>query len=404
MPHQRPIDLNQFPDSPHAAELRAGVSRLRFAAGIEAHFRRQHLERAQIRARVWGVMGVLFAIPLAFSQLFSGQALSVGTAISFSVLISMSLVMGWLTFSRHYQSHYLAIAGVLTPISCLLTTLNTVQSAAQGHHEALILLALQIFGIFQFSGLLYRAALTSCIALLAGFLAGSFISDLPVSETFRYAAPLCLGIALGAIAFHGIEGLARRQFLEGELLTQLLESDPLTGLKNRRCFDESLERTWLQAQRDRRSLAVLMMDVDNFKGFNDLYGHQAGDEALRRVSAVLREAARRPLDMVARYGGEEFALIMHDVTNEHAAEIAEWLRVTVQQLAIPNHDAVVTLSIGVAVAEAAPGRTARGVVQLADEALYAAKVEGRNRVVVRGIDAYRSRDTGVFVAPGISAG
>jgi diguanylate cyclase (GGDEF)-like protein len=283
-----------------------------------------------------------------------------------------------------------------------------VQAAAQGHHEALILLALQIFGIFQFSGLLYRAALTSCLALLAGYFAGAVSADLPLATSIGYATPLCLGITLGAIAFRGIEAMARRQFLEGELLAQLLESDPLTGLKNRRSFDEHLNRAWLQAQRDGRSVAVLMMDVDNFKGFNDLYGHQAGDEALRRVSAALREAGRRPLDLAARYGGEEFALIMHDVTLEHATETAEWLRNAVHRLAIPHQgaaaDGVVTLSVGVAVAEAALGRTARGVVQLADEALYAAKAAGRNRVVVRGIDVHRLRDTGVFTAPKTSAG
>ena len=137
----------------------------------------------------------------------------------------------------------------------------------------------------------------------------------------------------------------------------MLERDPLTGLKNRRSFDEHLQRIWLQAQRDDRAVAVLMVDVDDFKRYNDTYGHQAGDEALRRIGGVLREFGRRPLDLAARYGGEEFALIMNDVTVDHAGKVAEQLRAAVAGLGIPHAAAraadTVTLSIGVAVVKPA---------------------------------------------------
>jgi diguanylate cyclase (GGDEF)-like protein len=146
-----------------------------------------------------------------------------------------------------------------------------------------------------------------------------------------------------------------------------------------------------------------MIDVDDFKPFNDTYGHQAGDETLRRVGEVMRDFGRRPLDTAARYGGEEFALIMSDVTVEHAAKVAEHLRAAVAQLGIPHSAAraagVVTLSIGVAVGTPSIGRTPRSLVQLADEALYAAKAAGRNCVIVRGPAEYRDVDSGVFNAP-----
>ena len=134
------------------------------------------------------------------------------------------------------------------------------------------------------------------------------------------------------------------------------------------------------------------------------YGHQAGDEALRRVGESLREYGRRPLDLSARYGGEEFALIMHDVTVEHARELAEHLKGEIAALGIPHcassAAATVTLSIGVAVVEPALGRSSAGLVQLADEALYAAKAQGRDRIVVKGPDAHGVLDTGVLSFPG----
>jgi diguanylate cyclase (GGDEF)-like protein len=151
-------------------------------------------------------------------------------------------------------------------------------------------------------------------------------------------------------------------------------------------------------------LAVLMIDADDFKRYNDTYGHQAGDEALRRIGAVLRGFARRPLDLAARYGGEEFALIMNDVTLDHAAKVAEQLRAAVAGLGIEHSAArsakTVTLSVGVGIGKPVLGRTPEGLVQLADEALYAAKAAGRNRVVVKGPEAYNNLDSGVFAAPG----
>jgi len=235
---------------------------------------------------------------------------------------------------------------------------------------------------------------------VTGFAAGTVIWALPMDAALKYVGTMGLATFMGAVAFRGAEVISRTQYLEGQLLGELLERDPLTGLKNRRSFDEHLQRAWQQALRDTRTVGVLMVDVDEFKRYNDLYGHQAGDEALRRVGAVLREFGRRPLDLAARYGGEEFALILHDVTLEHARDLAEHLRSQVAALAIAHGAAsaapTVTLSVGVAVGVPMIGRTVTGLVQLADEALYAAKAAGRNRIVVKGPDAYRALDTGVF--------
>jgi diguanylate cyclase (GGDEF)-like protein len=269
----------------------------------------------------------------------------------------------------------------------------------------LILFALQIVGVFQFSGLLFRMALFTCVAMVVGFAVGAGMW-LPPDMAGKYIFTMSLATLIGAVTVRDAEITTRTQYLEDKLLGELLERDPLTGLKNRRSFDEHLQRIWMQAQRDQRNVAIIMVDADDFKSYNDSYGHQAGDDALRRIGGVLREFGRRPLDLAARYGGEEFALIMSDVTPEHASKVGEQLRAAVAALNIAHGAAraasTVTLSVGVAVGKPVLDRTPQGLVQLADEALYAAKAAGRNRVVVQGPEAYTSLDSGVFNAPGRS--
>jgi diguanylate cyclase (GGDEF)-like protein len=146
-----------------------------------------------------------------------------------------------------------------------------------------------------------------------------------------------------------------------------------------------------------------MIDIDHFKPYNDAFGHQAGDLALRSVARVLQGFGRRPLDLVARYGGEEFAIILYDLALPHILDIAERLREAVQNLKIkqdtefgPGEE--ITVSVGVGLAIPTIGRTPQGAIQLADEALYEAKQGGRNRVVVKGTAAYNLLETGAFQA------
>jgi diguanylate cyclase (GGDEF)-like protein len=169
---------------------------------------------------------------------------------------------------------------------------------------------------------------------------------------------------------------------DNERLTKLSETDALTGLANRRRLDAELPRMIADAARRGMQVAVAMIDVDHFKLFNDRYGHQAGDECLAKIGALLRESARDS-DLVARYGGEEFALVLPRSDLEAALHVAERARALLQAQAIAHagssHD-VVTLSIGVAAMMPRTGEEAARLVHLADEALYHAKGKGRNRV------------------------
>lgn len=169
-------------------------------------------------------------------------------------------------------------------------------------------------------------------------------------------------------------------------LTRLSSVDGLTGIANRRRFDETLLKEWRRASRTQEPLALLVADVDAFKQFNDGYGHQIGDECLKAVARTLEGALRRPTDLVARYGGEEFACILPETTEEGATMVAESMRAAVEALCITHRFSsvapIVTISIGVATTVPRRGDDS-GFLKLlkaADEALYEAKHAGRNRV------------------------
>ena len=162
------------------------------------------------------------------------------------------------------------------------------------------------------------------------------------------------------------------------------QTDGLTGIANRRTFDESLEREWLAARREGKPLSLLFLDADHFKRYNDRYGHQEGDELLKMLALALKNKARRPRDLAARYGGEEFVVLLPRTTLQRAVAVAETIRRAIAELGVPHEDnegGIVTVSIGVASAIPAEGDTPAALVEAADAAVYQAKAAGRNRVV-----------------------
>lgn len=186
-------------------------------------------------------------------------------------------------------------------------------------------------------------------------------------------------------------------------LRQLSSTDALTGVANRRTLDETLLRECKRSQRSRSAIAVLMLDVDHFKRFNDTYGHGAGDEALVQVAHAMQRATNRPADLVARYGGEEFTLVLPDTDGDGAMGVASTLIANVAQLMIPHSASAtgfLTVSIGIGSFDQAsnhwnqaraglrepaattPPVCATALLATADQALYAAKQAGRSRVIL----------------------
>lgn len=167
-------------------------------------------------------------------------------------------------------------------------------------------------------------------------------------------------------------------------LEHLAACDALTGVANRRSFDEKLMYEWRRERRDAQHLSLLMIDIDHFKRFNDTYGHQQGDKCLRRVAEVMTEVVFRPADLVARYGGEEFGIILPATDIEGAGVVAQRIQERLAAMEIAHaagEEGRITLSIGIATTAPADGESSESLLSAADDALYRAKHAGRNRVV-----------------------
>ncbi len=171
-------------------------------------------------------------------------------------------------------------------------------------------------------------------------------------------------------------------------LEKLSRQDGLTGIANRRYFDSYLVTEVRRGARERQPLSLILSDVDHFKAFNDCYGHQAGDDCLRRVAAALSSAGRRPADLAARYGGEEFAMVLPGTVLDGAVDVAQAVSRVIEGLAIPHErsavDRNVTLSQGIVSLIPEKETSSEDLIQRADQALYMAKQQGRNRYIVFG--------------------
>ncbi|HEX4328676.1 MAG TPA: diguanylate cyclase [Burkholderiales bacterium] len=193
-------------------------------------------------------------------------------------------------------------------------------------------------------------------------------------------------------AMHRLETM-RKRLLEttrelaasNRQLEMLSRQDGLTGLANRRYLDAFLSTEMRRAGRAEEAISLIMIDVDFFKKYNDEYGHQAGDDCLRRIAGALQSSCRRPADLAARYGGEEFSLVLPDTGGEGARKVAATLAAAVAALAIPHAQSsvgpVLTLSQGIATLTPTHESPPELLIQMADEALYRAKDQGRNRAV-----------------------
>ena len=166
-------------------------------------------------------------------------------------------------------------------------------------------------------------------------------------------------------------------------LEELSATDQLTGVKNRRYLDRVLQEEYARCCRYRHPIAVLLLDIDHFKRFNDVWGHQVGDDCLRQVAAVLMDTVRAPIDHVARYGGEEFCVVMPETDAEGAHIVAERIRAAVEGMAfqVEGKSVPVTISVGLSAQVPVALEGSRELMKQADMALYRAKGDGRNRVV-----------------------
>ncbi len=244
----------------------------------------------------------------------------------------------------------------------------------------------------------YFLAATGMVILGTTVYVAAFFQILPITFLTVNSAQLGSALEMVLLAFalgHKIRHL-RQEKVAAEELSRL---DSLTGLANRRGLDEQMNREWRRAYRQGSPLAIVIVDVDHFKEYNDVWGHQAGDGLLQLLAEELRALCRRPGDLAARYGGEEFVLLLPGLDSRQAQELAERLRLTVEQRRWPHPasplGANVTVSCGVAVGRPVEGLPVNLLFCEADEALYAAKRSGRNQVRGRTASGTYRRLVGV---------
>ena len=394
------LDLDHFPDSPYACELRREFPDLRFSPELEREFQTFHVDRARARVQFFQLAIFLLSLAAGVHLVFLDQV-AWNTVIFgwLGFVVPTSLLLVWASWSRYYERLYLPLARIILPICAVASAVGVAGRVIEGHPDPFYLLTTYSIALYFLGGQLFRASLLSNCLMILSHAAALAYGGQPAAAITYYVCVLTITGAVGAFVYRGVERQLRTSFLERGLMGELATRDGLTGLKNRGAFDDYFPRLWQQALRDRRSLALLLIDVDYFKAYNDRYGHQAGDQALRRVAQVVQGFARRPLDIAARYGGEEFVIALFDLSSDNVRDIAEQLRRSIHGLSIVHEDSAtalhVTASVGVSIVVPRNDRSPEGAVQLADEALYSAKRSGRNCISVVDTE-YKLFSTGTF--------
>lgn len=378
--------LEEVSSSPYAAQLAKGFALLRFDKRLESEFRRFSL-RQNYRLRLWYLyfaiaMWLLFAVA---DQLWaqSGERwwMLLVRLLSLGVLLALIRPMQRTKDERKVDRLVIYALLVLSGSAAVIVAIGHAVNQAYPY-EGLILI---IFSIYFLTGLRLAQAVTVSLLLVLFYALLDIWAGYPPDVLVRNLLFLLSGNLIGAMGCYLLEYKSREHFLHHHLMRELADHDSLTGLHNRRSFARKFEELWRQAQRENADLVLLLVDVDHFKAFNDCYGHQAGDSALRKLGQVIRHAARRPLDIAVRMGGEEFAVLLYGMSAEQALLHAEALRTAVLELAIPHARStvaeVLSISLGLACVRPEVARPMSVLYERADKALYRAKANGRNQVV-----------------------
>ena len=390
------MDLQRLdPDnygSPYAEQLKRGFRGLRFDGLLEKEFREFYVNHNLPRARLSGLIALILVLAVTCIDLLLG-ANAGGTlnTLRLGILCPLLVVLGVAISVPSSQRYYTEVVAVgVTLVGFVVTYIAQLGSLSGSSYVLAGLVLVVLYGCL-FLGLLFKVAVTvSGVLIAAHFLTGIFVG-LPYDALYYSTAILGGAAVIGGISTYNLEHALRTNFLETRVLNELAERDGMTGLYNRRIFDDYVERLWRQSRRERTRVAIIFVDIDFFKVFNDLYGHQAGDDCLKRIAKCIARGAKRPFDFAARYGGEEFVLVLYGPPDDYARGVPEQIRRDVLELAIPHAGSQaaksVTVSVGMALAKPETSRSLTGAIQAADEALYQAKVEGRNRVVWKDSDS-----------------
>ncbi len=393
--------MDEWPDLPHARQLRSRIPWLIFDTPLEAEFRHSHLVENLVSVRTNLCLAITIAIAFsAMDAMVLGQSLNrIPSLLHILVIVPTLLIVLAASFSPQRDRIYQPLTSFAVTVYGLSHVVIQLIASSGGVPFLFPSLLLATMYVYFLAGLMFYNALAANMIVLFIYIAAETALRLTNSEFSYNVLALVAANLVGASVTYLHERTSRLRFLEAGLLREMVARDGLTGIQNRRMFDQHIQRAWQQAVRDEQQIAILLVDIDCFKKYNDRYGHQAGDECLRAVALSLTQCARRPMDFVARYGGEEFAVVLYEASREYVAEVLTRIQRSIAELNIPHEASDVasrlTVSIGAAFIRPTAGRTPEGLIQLADEALYTAKEQGRNRVTVMEAE-YHSLRTGRF--------
>lgn len=374
---------------------------LEFPEPLEARFRRQGLHRRLETITAFGGLAIAFFLALVLPDLLMTPSV-MPVSLWMRLVVFPAVVIAGLWWIRRHPSPR-ALENMVAMAGMLAAALEVgILYAAQHMWAYPRVVELNIVVVFVCAIARFRPAVYTCLFVLAMHVVASAVlpdptSVLGVSTTVLLVTTIAFSLS-AAFKLERDERLAflmdvREQALEAELqqanerLAKVATTDPLTGVPNRRAFDAFLADSWSRSTQERRPLGLIMLDIDWFKRYNDLHGHQAGDRCLMSVAQAAQTCLRRTGDLVARLGGEEFAVVMADADAAAVSAAAERIRQAVSQLALPHGASpfqVVTVSVGLSALAGADVEPAyaspQDLVAAADEALYQAKQRGRNRV------------------------
>jgi diguanylate cyclase (GGDEF)-like protein len=395
------------PGEAYAAQRAQRFRWLRFAPRLEAEYL-EHMRMDQrvstmvcalVAISVWLMFVVLDVRRLNAVAEIEGlhRAAIVIHALRASVLVLMLTQLGLILSGRARRSY-----PTLTWINLILigSTATIISNIYKQHglpHADLFEFAI-IVAVFLPVGLtfLQSAATAGAITVLTALSSALMVDATELASHLRLTFMLLFTGCVCAVGAYLREHAEREQFLLSRLLHHHAMHDPLTGIGNRRHFEEQAVIQLDQARRDGAPVVLAVLDVDHFKRFNDRYGHHLGDVALRSVAEAIRGALRRPLDLVGRLGGEEFGILLYGANAEEAQKLLQGIVETVAGMQIA-HDASTTskyLTVSIGAAQFDGRETLEGLYRRADDVLYEAKAAGRNRVRVEAslqVVALRSR-------------
>ncbi|MCG8671243.1 MAG: diguanylate cyclase [Pseudomonadales bacterium] len=375
--------------------------RVRFVPDIEARYHRVSARKQKRYTKLLlTILIILYVLFGACDYYVLGDDVLAVWAVRYLLGLPALLVCYAVLKTRwvdHYYQWFLVAAISLIVLTTYLMVCMV--SGAAYHLYTSSILAMVMGGLSLTRIGFVGASITGVIYIVSSFLVQYYLNGIDPVAAF-YILLGMWAVLFCVVSAFSYERASRNEFLQkvliqrknhqlkkaNERLKTLVDEDGLTGISNRRHFDHVLDDEWRRAKRRRYPLALLMVDIDFFKAYNDSVGHVKGDECLREVAQCLSSHARRPGDLVARYGGEEFSVILPALDLKEAEVVAQYLCDQVRALGIDHPDSdiagVVTVSVGVS-AQTPNQHNERGdLIKLADDALYLAKKNGRNRVEV----------------------